>query len=172
MGIYLLDTCIWEYWFNPNREQHSQVVRHVDQLSDDDKIGISIITWGEIIYGYKANADDPRLMQSEYFQFITSKSPKIYYIDMHVAQRYGEVRALLFEKFASKEKRKKGLRPEQLIDPITAKELGIQENDLWITAQALERNITLVTHDKLYRISEVVGDDLQIENWAIEWMSG
>ena len=78
---------------------------------------------------------------------------------------YGELRAKLFEKFAPKNN-KKGLRPEQLVDPITSLVLGIQENDLWITAQAMARNLILVTNDKLSRIKEVTGSDLRIKNWA------
>ena len=28
MQIYLLDTCIWSYWFNPNAPQHERVLEH------------------------------------------------------------------------------------------------------------------------------------------------
>lgn len=165
MGICLLDTCIWEYWFNPNDKQHIHVLEHVEQLRDDDKLGISIITWGEIFYGYKVNLNDSSSKKNEFLQFIKSKSPKTFYIDIHTAHMYGELRAKLFEKFAPKNN-KKGLRPEQLVDPITSLVLGIQENDLWITAQAMARNLILVTNDKLSRIKEVTGSDLRIKNWA------
>ena len=70
-----------------------------------------------------------------------------------------------FEKYAPNVKRRRGLRPEQLIDPVTSQELGIQENDLWIAAQALEYNLVLVTNDKMERIRDVC-EELQIENWA------
>ncbi len=78
---------------------------------------------------------------------------------------YGDLRARLFEKFAPKKRRRKGLRPEELIDPVTAKELGIQENDLWIAAQAIERNLVLVTNDAMARIQEVASE-LKVEDWA------
>jgi predicted nucleic acid-binding protein len=52
-----------------------------------------------------------------------------------------------------------------LIDPVTSRELGIQENDLWIAAQALEYNLVLVTNDKMDRIRDVC-EDLQVENWT------
>jgi len=61
------------------------------------------------------------------------------------------------------------MRPEQLIDPITSRELGIQENDLWLCAQAVAHDMVLVTNDKMLRIREVSEDMqpvLRIQNWA------
>jgi predicted nucleic acid-binding protein len=52
-----------------------------------------------------------------------------------------------------------------LIDPVTSRELGIQENDLWIAAQALEYNLVLVRNDKMDRIRDAC-EELQVENWA------
>lgn len=63
--------------------------------------------------------------------------------------------------------RRKGLRPEQLVDPTTAKELDIQENDLWLAAQALEHNLVLVSHDKMTRLRKVA-EELRVQDWAKE----
>jgi len=52
-----------------------------------------------------------------------------------------------------------------LVDPVTAKVLGIQENDLWIAAQAIERNLILVTNDGMSRIREIASE-LRIEDWG------
>ena len=73
----------------------------------------------------------------------------------------------MFESFAPKDKKRKGLRPCQLVDPVTSLELGIQENDLWIAAQAISRNLTFVTNDRMERIRDVAGS-LCIDNWAVE----
>ena len=67
-------------------------------------------------------------------------------------------------------KRKKGLNPEKLVDRFTWLELGSFENDLWIAAQAMTRNLTLVTNDTnvgMKRIREVAGKSLYIDNWAV-----
>jgi predicted nucleic acid-binding protein len=76
----------------------------------------------------------------------------------------------LFEKYGPREKKKKGLRPEQLVDPVTSLQLKIQENDLWIVSQAITRDFILVTNDKrsLQPLVEVAGDELHVENWAEE----
>ncbi|HUU15972.1 MAG TPA: PIN domain-containing protein [Sedimentisphaerales bacterium] len=165
MYVFLLDTCIWSYWFDVKREKNLKVKSHIQKLPSDSILGISIISWGEVVYGHKVESPNETPIQAEYIQFIKSKRPKTFEIDIHTANKYGEIRALLFEKYAPKI-RKPGLRPEQLIDPVTSRELGIQENDLWIAAQAMVRNMTLATDDKLSRIREVAGDELHIENWT------
>ena len=166
MGVYLLDTCIWGYWFGDKREQHVAVKKRVEALPTDCRLGISIITWGEIAYGHKVESANELPIQAEYIRFVKSKGPKTFEIDIHTANKYGELRSQLFDKYAPKDKRKKNMRPEQLVDPITSLELGMQENDLWIAAQAMVRNLTLVTNDKLTRIREVAGDELHIEKWV------
>ena len=92
--------------------------------------------------------------------------PQILPITHHTANHYGTLRARLFNKFAPSAKKGKSQRPEQLRDPVSGRELGIQENDLWIAAQAIERNLVLVSNDKLARIREVVAEELSIKDWA------
>jgi len=161
---YLLDTCIWSYWFNPNSPEHSCIENHVAKLADKSVLGISIITWGEIFYGHRVESRYDKPVQLEYVQFVKSKNPKIFFVDIHTATKYGELRARLFEKIPKKKRRK--LRPEQVIDPISSRELGMQENDLWMAAQAITRNLKLVTNDKLGRIRSITSNELSLDNWA------
>ena len=49
-----------------------------------------------------------------------------------------------------------------------SKELGIQENDIWIAAQTIQYNLILVTGDHMTRLVEVsnsLSDPLQIAKW-------
>ena len=48
---------------------------------------------------------------------------------------------------------------------MTSKRLEIQENDLWIVAQAVERNLVLVSNDAMKRIREIA-PDLVVEDWG------
>jgi len=176
MRDFLIDTNIWEYWFNPKKEpQHSNVLKCVGELKqqfEDGKnpfhIWISSVTWGEIEFGYQVQADKDGSLETQFRQFINDISPKEFLIDKHVAQEYGRIRAMLFEKFGPRDKRIKGLRPEQLIDPVTSLQLKIQENDLWIVSQSITRDFTLVTNDRasLKPLLEVAGEELNIANWA------
>jgi len=80
---------------------------------------------------------------------------------------YGDLRARLFEKYAPRKKRTKRRRPEQLQSPVTSKELGIHENDLWIAAQAIERNLVLVSNDAHMKRIRDVAPELQVEDWRV-----
>ena len=62
-----------------------------------------------------------------------------------------------------------GRRPDQITDRVTATRLGIDENDLWIAAQAVQYNLALVTNDGMARIRAVLSElapSLHIENWT------
>ena len=178
MRDFLIDTNIWEYWFNPAREpEHSHVLKRVSELKklrekmkSPFRVWMSSMTWGELEYGYQVQTNKEHSLETPFRQFIHKIGPKEFVVNKHVACIYGRIRARLFEKCGPKEKKKKGLRPEQLIDPVTALQLRIQENDLWIVSQAITRDFILVTNDRksLQPLLEVAGDELHIENWAAE----
>jgi tRNA(fMet)-specific endonuclease VapC len=163
---YLLDTNIVSYWFDGECLQNQAIVEHVTQLSKGTPLAISSITLGEIEFGLRVRSKEPSEFEAELQRFILDQLPQT--LDVTEATRiyYGSLRAQLFDRFAPAEKRRRGRRPEQLTNPVTGQELGIQENDLWIAAQAIEYNLVLVTNDALARIREV-GGDLKIEDWTI-----
>ena len=169
MHGYLLDTNIVVYWFDARRPQHECVVRHIQELPEATPLMISAITMGEIEFGLqvsKVNTPEQEASQEELRAFIDTNLPMVLDVTKAIRVYYGLLRASVFEKYAPNAKRRSGLRPEQLIDPVTSRELGIQENDLWMAAQALQYNLVFVTNDKIERIREVCAD-LQIENWTV-----
>lgn len=178
MQDYLLDTNIWEYWFNSTRQpEHSRVLKRVSELEarcertrSPFRIWISSVTWGELEFGYQVQLQKERCLEASFRQFLHGIAPKEFLIDRHVTRDYGRIRARLFEEYGPREKKKKGLRPEQLVDPVTSLQLKIQENDLWIVSQAVTRDLILVTNDRksLQPLLVVAGDELHIENWAEE----
>lgn len=178
MRDFLIDTNIWEYWFNQAIEpEHSHVLKRVSELKkrcertkSSFRVWISSVTWGELEYGYQVQTKEERSLETPFRQFIHGIAPKEFLIDKHVTRDYGRIRARLFEKYGPKDKKKKSLRPEQLVDPVTSLQLKIQENDLWIVSQAIARDLTLVTNDRksLEPLLEVAGNELHIENWAVE----
>lgn len=156
METYLFDTNIWSKWF----KNDPSVIDKIDRLDKTSRLFLSAIVWGEVTYGAKVNKT---FDLKSYNKFIHHHSePILLPIDKHVAEVYGELRASLFEKYSSKGKNK---RPEQLIDPATATEIGIDENDLWLVAQAITHNMTLVTNDKMHRIFSVTPKELKYEIW-------
>ena len=178
MRAFLLDTNIWVYWYNHKGypKESANIQKQIEELITREQNveqfvwqpAISVISWGEIDYGYNITPKKEQSREAEFRKFISGVAPWSVPINKHTAKTYGELRARLFEKYAPKNKRTKGLRPEQLIDPVTSLELGIQENDLWITAQVATFNLTLVTNDeKMKCIRDIAGKSLHIDNWAV-----
>ena len=156
---YFLDTCVLSDWY----KKDERILARVGALPNVP-LWISVAAWGEIEFGLRTALPSKRDYVEEFKHFVSDIGPARE-ISQHTVPCYGQLRALLFEKFAPKAKRRKKLRPEQLVDPVTSLELGIQENDLWMAAQAMEFNFVFATGDKMHRISDVARDLVQIENW-------
>ena len=161
---YLLDTNIIRPWFDENRNpEHELVVSTIDRLGSETPLVTSAVVLGEIEYGYAANPAQQSTTR-EILTFTRTQLPRFLSVTTATTPIYGRLRGALFDKYAPK-KRRKGLRPEQLVHPITSKKLGIQENDLWIAAQAIEHNLVLVTNDDMVHI-RTVAPELVVEDWT------
>lgn len=165
MRGYLLDTNIISYWFQPRTPENRNVVTHIGGLDAGTPLRVSAVTLGEIEYGHRVVSTTDRPIQVQFNRFVQTQLPDVLDVRKTTRIYYGQIRARLFEKY-SPQRGRKALRPEQLVDPVTAKTLGVQENDIWIAAQALEYNLVLVTHDRMMRLREVASDILDIEDWA------
>ena len=169
MDGYLLDTNMLEYWFNQNRNEHANVVACVKSLPDEAPLFISAVTLGEIEYGYQSQSPHDEQREMEFRVFMQAKIPSTLPIDKHTAEPYGQLRTAIFNQFAPGRLRIKKKRPCQLTDHATASILGIDENDLWITAQAVQYNLVLVTNDGMFHIRTALNTlfpDVRIVNWA------
>jgi predicted nucleic acid-binding protein len=162
---YLLDTNIIGYWFDERCPQHGSVTSRIAALYPDEHLWVSAITLGEIEYGLRCRHDPPAEFEQELREFVGRRLPIIATVDRHTVACYGDLRAGVFKRFAPASRRRRRW-PEELVDPTTGKELGIQENDLWIAAQAVEHNFVLVTGDKMDHIVKVAAD-LRIQNWTM-----
>ena len=164
---YLLDTVSVSEWFRRNRG----VCERIAALPEGAPVWISVITLGEIAYGHRLVADQNTETQTAFLTAVTGAFPHVACISRSTVEPYGRLRALVFGKWGTRDKRNrvKERWPEELRDMTTARELGIQENDLWIAALAIEYNLVLVTHDKLTRIreaAELKPMNLRIEDWV------
>lgn len=163
MRDFLIDTMIWEYWFNPMQysREHASIERRVQGLHSLARLGISVITWGEIAVGLKRVSSAENSVQTQHLDFIKAKRPWIIDINKHVSEKYGELRGMWG--MLGKGRKKQG----KLVDRRIWLELGSFENDLWIASSAIVYNLTLVTHDrKLASIRRVAGSELHVEDWA------
>lgn len=164
MDGYLIDTNIVNFWHNANLPENLNVSAQIAALAPRELLTISIVTIGEIYFGHRTASTPDPARQAALEQFIATQFPKPMPVTKHTANYYAELRSRLFKKYPPAGKKQR--RPEQCLDPITALELGIDENDLWIAAQAVERNYILVTHDAMARIKDVTKGLLVTKDWT------
>lgn len=118
MQDFLIDTNIWIYWFAPQKypQQHVKIKKRLEELPPEAKIGISVITWGEISVGTSENIDKKSSIQAKHLEFIKSIKPWVVDISTYTAEEYGKLRGRLHTNAL---KRKKGLSTEELVDRFT-----------------------------------------------------
>ena len=177
MSDYLLDTNILRYWYDTGCPEHAKVlanvraVRHPDpQTQYVPRLFVSVITVGEIEYGHRY-APTPNVSdQLKYCAFVRQQCPAPLEIITHVSRYYGELKAWLMGNFCPKTMRTRATRLKQLVDPATTEQqLHVQENDVWIAAQAMTFNLVLVTHDSrgnFGRLQRQFTPELRVEDWA------
>jgi len=166
---YLLDTNTIRYWFDGDAGKFPAVKSAAEARPADSPLYVSAITLGEIEYGHAMNPAGSGTKRDEFVKFLREQLPQTLQVSEHTAEPYGRIRAKLAESFLPPGGWTKKVKAEQLYDPVAGRELGLDENDLWIVAQAAERNLVLVTSDKMTRIRETVSElyaNLRFEDWA------
>jgi tRNA(fMet)-specific endonuclease VapC len=168
MDGYLLDTTaastLWD-----QRHHDYQKIRGFLRGIAESPTWISIVVLGEVEYGLKIVPQIDEHRQAEIRRQIT-RFPRILDVNKHTVEPYSDLRAALFKKYSPKDRRGRlsAKWPEDLQDRTSAKELGVQENDLWIAAQAIQYNLVLITGDHMRRLQEVSTDldyPLQLASW-------
>ena len=144
--MYLLDTthCLDLIWGFLDEKLNSL---------DESLISACVISSGELMFGaYKSEQVSDNL--KEVFDFLMDII--VYEIDNETAIVYGKLKNEILERFGPKDKRKRrGFKVESL---------GIKDNDLWISAVAIQHNLILVSGDSdIIRLSGIEG--LRVENW-------
>lgn len=166
---YLSDTNFATNLFVTSRTDHQKANLFLQKVRDlGGRIYLSRIAIAEVEYGLALNPSVSLMLKQQMENGI--KAYQVKDIGKHTTPHYAKIRAELFDKKAPRDKKgkiKRGLSPEQFtaLKP-TAYEFGIQENDLWIAAIAVELNMTLVTGDKMNQLKSVF-PALNLENWMI-----
>ena len=177
MRDFLLDTQTIHYWYNKDCAQHQAIIGNVEALiqqsssiSPKPKLLVSVITLGEIAFGHRVQGNGWSMQNAAKFTFVRENLPGSLEITEDAVAAYADIRARVFNRNAPGNMRKPGMRPEQLVDPLTSLALTIQENDLWLCAQAVGHGMVLVTNDRMRAIREVtrnMAPNLKIQNWTV-----
>src|SRR5579862_8912016 len=150
---YLLDTNIASIAWDGGHRNHILVRERLEELGEAS-ISICSITTGEVEYGLRvtpaADAVRHRAVRNAMGQY------HAFGLDRHTAGVWASIRAALFRRHSPRDRR--GLlskrRPDDLLDVTTGRELGIDENDLWIVSVAVQYDLQFITSDRMARVLE------------------
>ena len=168
MDGYLFDTNAVSHLWNARHPEHDNVKAFLSGVSNSP-VWLSTIVLAEIEYGLKItpkmDIDSQNQVKSEMAKF-----PLVLDIDKHTVGPYSDLRAELFKNYSPRKRRGRLTVkwPEDLFERTSAKELGVQENDIWIAAQAIQYDLILVTGDSMQRLVEVSENldyPLRIARW-------
>ncbi|MER9944238.1 PIN domain-containing protein [Mesorhizobium sp. M0092] len=149
MDAYLFDTTVLSIYLDPTHPHHAEKGQSLAALPVDSPRFISAIALAELGFGAKlAAAIGKGNLPTLEAMIVRARSYAVLDVTHHTATVYAEVKARVAQKYLAKMLRKD--RPkyiEEWIDKATGQKLGIDENDLWMCAQAKERDLVLVTAD-------------------------
>ncbi len=168
MDGYLFDTNAVSPLWNVRHPEHD-IIKDFFASVSQSPVWLSTIVLAEIEYGMKITPEMD-IDSQNHVRREMSNHPLILDIDKHTIGPYSDLRAELFKKFSPRDRRGRLTVkwPEDLIERTSAKELGVQENDIWIAAQAIQYNLILVTGDHMQRlvdVSENLDNPLRIARW-------
>ena len=149
--MYLLDTnCCSKLLSND-----SSVIEKLETL-EDTPVSTCAIVRGELIY--MAQNSERRDENLERFKSFLDDI-EVYCVDDKTADTYGELKACLMKAFGPKAKRKRS--------KVKTRQLGVDDNDLWIAAVAKQHGLTVVSEDKDFERIAEADSAVRIENWSI-----
>jgi tRNA(fMet)-specific endonuclease VapC len=150
MEGFLLDTSAPSAYLNPAHQHHAAAVETIDALPQTRMKLVSIVTLGEFQFGLAmAEAADSEQLPvfRERLAALRHDAP----LDMtrHAAAACAALKRRLARRVQARANQTKpSRRIEDWIDAKSGKRLQIDENDLWIAAQAKERDLTVISGDR------------------------
>lgn len=155
--VHLLDTNIASASWSQKHTLHTRVRQRLQSIQSD-RVFLSTVTLAEVEFGLKIaddiDIDQQREVRRAMYEF------KVKAVDRHTATVFAEIRTILFRAYAPRDNR--GRRKpipfiESLKEPISGRELGVQENDLWIVSVAKQYNMVFVTDDRREGMNRIIG---------------
>ena len=161
---YLLDTAIASALWDEKHKKHG-VFRERLRALGDAPVFVSVVSLAEVEYGLRIAPRIDRGRQAKVRSRMAQYTALP--LDQHVIEGYAELRSRLFKKHSPRDRRGRltAKRVPDLWERTPDKLLGIQENDLWLASVAMERNLVLVTTDRMRHIALAAGTDLHVDSW-------
>jgi predicted nucleic acid-binding protein len=160
---YLLDTSALSAYLNEDHQHHVTTATVVDGLPSNAAKFVSVVTHAEFDYGIRLAELQRNRRLGEYRQRL-GVVRKYASLDLtrYTSEYYAELKVNLASKVFRKPGKKMPRWIEDWVERGSAKRLQIDENDLWICAQAKERDLVVVTGDVDIRQLSVLDPDLKV----------
>ncbi len=164
MDGYLLDTTALSVYLDPTHRFHDEKKGALDVLPADAPRYISAVALAELLFGADLAAaigrgDLPALRQ----MIDQARAYAVLDLSHHTAAAYAALKVRLATKYLARVLRRDRPRyVEDWVDKATGKTLGVDENDLWMCAQAKERDLIFVTADTRIKRIEDADPDVRL----------
>ena len=149
MPGYLFDTSVISACLDAEHSRHDELREAVAQFDPADPQYLSAISLAETAFGVRmaevfaptaANRLQDMLKEAQKYEALR--------VTDHTGMVYAQLKADLAKCYLARASRKDRSRwVENWVDKTTGQKLQIDENDLWMCAQAKERDLVLVTTD-------------------------
>ena len=153
MPGYLLDT----NHVGAIASRQTKIVAKRDSLPRNAQIRACVITLGEIEAGHQMTQSTDQEKRDEYTKFVNREFvPNALGITASTRFHYADVMGRLWEAHPPP----RGVKTERYL----VSKFGVDINDVWTIAVAIEHGLTLVTQDRMPEIRAIV-PELDVENW-------
>lgn len=147
MEQILLDTNFVSVLFDSRRPSFHNVQTRAQAFTERDLVYLSVVVLAELRYGMEAAQRAGQDISHVRNTLAQAASYPLAEIGRHTAEAYGDVKARLANHYLDLSR-----RPPRWIenwqDRASGQMLQVDENDLWIVAQAVERDYLLLTSDQ------------------------
>jgi predicted nucleic acid-binding protein len=150
---YLLDTNHVSAYYN----QEPNVIQKLSSIPADWQIRVCSITLGEIQAGHRLTRTTNQRKRDDFWHFVNDNfAHNELIISIHTGYYYAQILGGIWQHYPPNP----GIETEAHLV-----RLGVDINDVWITAAAWEHNITFVTRDRMTIIRQAVGGNVRFECW-------
>jgi predicted nucleic acid-binding protein len=147
---YLLDTCVVSALLDGHHKNYQNVRLSDEAIEVGSPRYVSCITIAELTFGFALHVAAPGEPHSRATTMLArAQEFGIREVSKHTAVEYAELRKnLALTHLPNFIRSQRSRWVDQWIDKVTQQRLQIDENDLWICAQAREWNLSLFTTDE------------------------
>ena len=156
---FIYDTSVLSAKLDQRHPRHEKTADAISALPDDSRYFVSTISLAELTFGARLKkAFSPERLQTLERILQDARKYEILEIGRHTSEVYANLKAKLALRYlpnATRRERKRLRWIEDWPDNFRGKSLQVDENDLWLCSQTIERSKTLLTSDKgMARIAE------------------